>query len=246
MPGLLVPPEIATAVAAKQAADDKKFTAPVAKLRPCRQDGGRQQAAADRAAHPSLLKRMMGVKPEAVADPTPVAASRQRRALLPAVGAATATAQTARSPSPASATKPQVPEELPLRPTLAVAKKAPPKAAGFAFGGCRRAPQPAVDKPAKSKSSAGKRSTDVAKLAPASQSLAPMRQPSNSAPSDEAAAARHRRRSRIGFAGRQIVKRKFDWPGDEEPTCPVPRPSAEQLGSTTRRISFGRLGDAAP
>ena len=226
-PAYTIAPEIVSAVAAKQAADDKKFTLAVARLEAAAaKSAAAEQAAAERAAHPSLIKRMMGVKPVAVADATPVAAIPPAPHPAPGDGAVTATAQTASlAEVPLPRLKPdKVPEELPLRPTLAVVKKAPPKATPVSASVDVGEPPPAaVAKPAKAKSAAGKPATEVAKAAPADATAV------NSAPTDDAAAE-----TPGGAPVGTIVKRKFVWPGDDEPTMSGAAPALPaQLGSTT-------------
>jgi murein L,D-transpeptidase YafK len=102
-PAYTVPPAIASAVAAKEAADDAKYTAAVAQLEvkavktaEAKQKADEKAAAeaeaeAERAAHPSLIRRLLGAKPAPVpaqADAAPAGDAPPLPRPSPAEGAA--------------------------------------------------------------------------------------------------------------------------------------------------------------
>jgi murein L,D-transpeptidase YafK len=208
-PAFTVSPEIASAVDAKEAADDKKFNAAVARLdAAAAKTATAEQAAAERAAHPSLLARLMGAKPQPVTDATPIAAIPPMPRAAPTDASAIANTQTAAlAATPIPRLKPdKLPDDTPLRPTLAVAKKTPPKATAVSAtvdaapaNGATPAGDSGVSPPA---------AVTPAAPAAASASAAPP----------------------VGT----IVKRKFNWPGDDQPTLSGATPVVPaQLGSTT-------------
>ena len=203
-PAFKVPVEITTAVDAKEAADDQKFNAAATKLdAAAAKKAAEDQAAADRAAHPSLFARIMGAKPQPEVDATPVGAIPPASRAAPAEGAPAQTASLAATPIPR--VKPdKLPDDATQRPTLAVAKKVPPKAT----------PVSASADAADAKSAAIKPMGDASKVpstdaAPSGSAGAPP------AASDASASA-------ASTGGGAIVKRKFNWPGDDGPAAPAP------------------------
>lgn len=159
-PAYTVPPAIASAVAAKQAADDAKYPTAVGKLQAqaVKEAEAKQkadakaaaeaQAEAERAAHPSLIRRLLGAKPTPLpADGQPAAAAQ-----------AEAVASTAGQPpvpkvSPADAGVTPLPRPKPrgkaAKPAAEVVaaiesgkgkKKAPPAEAGDAVPAAKGQP----------------------------------------------------------------------------------------------------------
>jgi hypothetical protein len=197
-----VPAEISTAVGAKEAADAQKFSAAATKLdAAAAKKAAADQAAAERAAHPSLFARIMGAKPQPEVDATPVGAIPPSQRATPTEGAPAQTASLAATPIPR--VKPdKLPDEAALRPTLTVAKKVPPKATAVSASVDSADPKSAAVKPMGDAS--GVPSTDAAPSGTAAPPVA-----------GDASA------SSAATAG-TIVKRKFDWPGDDDPAAPAP------------------------
>jgi murein L,D-transpeptidase YafK len=198
-PAFKVPVEITTAVDAKEAADDQKFSAAATKLdAAAAKKAAEDQAAAERAAHPSLFARIMGAKPQPEVDATPVGA------IPPAPRTALSDGAPAQTASPAATPIPRVkPDKLPddasLHPTLAVAKKVPPKATAVSAAADAADPKSAGVKPMGDASSVP--STDISSGSAGAPPVA----------GDASASA--------APAGGTIVKRKFNWPGDDAPAA---------------------------
>jgi murein L,D-transpeptidase YafK len=196
-PAFKVPPEIASAVEAKEAADDQKFNAAVMKLdATAARKQAEGQAAAERATHPSLFARLMGAKPEPLADATPVGA-------IPAgAGGASAGATPVQTAALAATPIPRVkpdkaPEAAMVRPTLAVAKKVPPKPTPVSA---------AVD-------TADGKSAD-AKPAAAAKVPAENASAANAATASDAGANPAPTAAADAGAASSGEKRKFNWPED--------------------------------
>jgi len=193
-PAFTIPSEITAAVNAKEAADDQKFNAAVTKLNAsAAKKAAENQSAAERAAHPSLIARIMGAKPQPAVDATPVGAIPRA---APAGGAPTETAALAATPIPR--VKPdKLADEAALRPTLAVAKKLPPKAT----------PVSATSDAAEPKAAAGK--VPQADAAPTASGSG-----SDGGGGNAGAPAASASASAAPPAG-TLVNRKFNWPDDE-------------------------------
>ena len=85
-PAYTVPPELAAALARKQAQDDVLFAQAVAAIEKKQQDeAARDQAAAARAANPNFIERVLGVQPKAVptAPATPVVPPKPQVSVAP-------------------------------------------------------------------------------------------------------------------------------------------------------------------
>jgi len=229
-PAFTVPAEVQAAVDAKEAADDKKFNLAVTRLdAAAAKSAAAEQATADRAAHPSLLARLMGARPQPVADATPVAAIPPMPKPAPSNGAAAANPRTAAlAATPIPRLKPdKLPDDAGLRPTLAVAKKLPPKVTPVsATSDAGAAPQTDADRSTKVLKSAGMPAGDAAPADAASASASP----SASAGPAAAPAASASGAPVVGT----IVKRKFNWPGDDGPTMSGASPVVPtQIGNST-------------
>jgi murein L,D-transpeptidase YafK len=213
-PAFTVPAEIASLVAAKEAADDKKFDAAVAKLdTAAAKSAAAERAAADRAEHPSLLSRLMGAKPQVTPDATPVGAIPPVPRPAPADGASAATETAALAATPVPRLKPDKLTEAGAVAVPAVAKKPQPKAVPAAAAvDAGDAATGGSDKPAK-----------AAKPVPVPVDAAA----ADAGASPAAAGAGAAAPASVGT----IVKRRFDWPGDDEPARPAAAPGSADSGA---------------
>ncbi len=134
-PAFTVPQELADALQRKEAADDAKFAQGVATIEQKQMDeAARAREAAERAANPSLLQRVLGVQPQAVAPApaTPVTPPKAEVAAVPAkmatvpapkpapaLAAATPVPATPQKPVPAPAATASVAPAAVLAPTAA-------------------------------------------------------------------------------------------------------------------------------
>ncbi len=192
-PPYTVPPALAAALAAKQSADDAKFVQAVAMIDQKQQEqAARDRAAAERAANPSFIERMLGAQPKplpaaadtASAPATPVTppaagvSQAPKKVSVPKPKPAPSVASAVAEPAPAAAASAAAPAALTSEPP---AKKAPPPAQV-----AKKEPA-AVAAPAKP-DTAG--TPDTAKIAPG---MTPEIQP-------------------VG----KFVKKKFLWPGDDD------------------------------
>jgi murein L,D-transpeptidase YafK len=138
-PAFTVPQELADALQRKQAEDDAKFAQAVAMIEQKQMDeAARAKAAAERAANPSLLQRVLGVQPQAL-SPAPATPVTPPRAEVSAVPAKMATVPTPK-PAPALAAATPLPA-APKKPVLAPATTASvAPAAGLAPAATSAAP----------------------------------------------------------------------------------------------------------
>ena len=150
-PAYTVPPALAAALERKQAEDNAKFIAAVAAIDQKQSEAAaRKQAAAERAANPNFIERMLGVqpKPAATAPATPVVPPKPQASMAPA-----SVAVPVPRPAPTVASAPAAAK--PAAPKLPVATPAPAVTAPTV------AEAPAVPRPATTAST-----TDDGKISP--------------------------------------------------------------------------------
>ncbi len=190
-PAYTMPPELVAALQRKQAADDAAFARDVAILEQKQQEKAvRDQAAAEQAANPSFLQRLLrgGAQPPAAGAPEPVAATAPASRVVPPRPEVSAppprVVVPTPKPAPALATIAPAPAEKP-----AAAKKPVPAATATAAA-APTAPQAPAAAPAPPAATAGV--ADDGKISPGET---PEIQP-------------------VG----KFVKKKFLWPGEFAPT----------------------------
>lgn len=217
-PAYSIDPAISSAVAAKESADDKKFDIAVTKLEAnAAKAVAAEQAAADRAAHPGLLARMMGAKAQPEVNATPIAAIPPAPHASPADASVTPTTETAAlGEIPIPRLKPsKVPDGTSIEPAAA-AKKVPPKATPVsATADASASDQAGAASPALKPKAPRKPGAEIAKAAPAVPATSPPTADTvtGSVPPDAASASVDADASKVGT----VVKRKFVWPGDDQP-----------------------------
>ena len=204
-PAFTVPAELTAALQSKQAEDDARFTRAVAMLEQKQQEEAeRQQAAAERAANPSFIERLIGggTQPVAASAPaTPVVPPNAAVSIAPPKSQVSLAQPKASVPKPKPApsfasvapmpvAKPAIGK--PLTSSGATATVAPAAAAAPAPGAAPPAPPAVAPTPATDNAEAA----DDGKIAPG---LTPEIQP-------------------VG----KFVKKKFLWPGDGTGASPGP------------------------
>jgi murein L,D-transpeptidase YafK len=237
-PAYTVAPAIASAVAAKEAADDAKYAAAVGDLqvkaekvaeaqqKAATKAAAEAQAEAERAAHPSLLRRMLGVKPV----PLPVAQADVAGDAPPLPKVSPTEASVGKAPAVEADAGPVAAMPLP-RPKPKVTKKAAEVVAAVEAGKKKKAadaspapkgqpamkPLPTLDaEAATQKPGAPKKAPPPADAAPAVAAAPPAPEPVPAAAPPAAPTATAAADASAKPVG-TFVKKKFLWPDEDAP-----------------------------
>jgi hypothetical protein len=243
-PAYTVPPAIASAVAAKEAADDAKYSVAVgqlaakavkdaeAKQKAEAKAAAEAQAEAERAAHPSLIRRLLGAKPVPVATQPEAVASTEAQPPLPKpspaegapakvpVAASAGVAPSGATPLPRPKPKLKAAKPAEVVAAIEAGKKKAADQPPVAKGQPAMKALPTIDAEAATQKPGTPKKKPVppaTETAPASAAAAPAPVPVAAAPAAPAASA-----ATADAGGKPVgtfVKKKFLWPDEDAPAA---------------------------